>query len=215
LAESAISTATLARLDWSVVHAINAGVAARDWLEDPVTLLGGLAVTLYAVATIGLWFLARPYGELKWKLACASALAAAAVGMLGNQVISRIWDRPRPYETHPAADHLLSAPTPDPSFPSDHAAAAFAIAFAVLAFSRRGGLVFLALATLIGLSRIALGMHYPSDVIAGALIGWVAAMLVTSLGSTWILRLVARPSRVSDRVLRPLWDRLPTRRAMT
>jgi len=177
--------------------------------------MGGLAVTLYAIATIGLWFLARPYGDLKWKLACASALVAAAVAMLGNQVISRAWDRPRPYETHPASDHLLSAPSPDPSFPSDHAAAAFAIAFAVLAFSRRGGLVFLAAATLIGLSRIALGMHYPSDVVAGALVGWAAAMLVTGFGGTWIMRLVVPLSSVSDRLLRPLWDRLPTRRALT
>ena len=202
-------------MDWSVFHAINAGVATRDWLEDPVTQMGGLVVTLYAIATIGLWFLARPYGDLKWKLACASALVAAAVAMLGNQVISRAWDRPRPYETHPASDHLLSAPSPDPSFPSDHAAAAFAIAFAVLAFSRRGGLVFLAAATLIGLSRIALGMHYPSDVVAGALVGWAAAMLVTGFGGTWIVRLVVPLSSVSDRLLRPLWDRLPTRRALT
>jgi undecaprenyl-diphosphatase len=199
-------------LDWSVVHTINAGVATRDWLEDPVTQLGGLAVTLYAVVTIGLWFLARPYGDLKWKLACASALVAAAVAMLGNQAISRIWDRPRPYETHPARDHLLSAPSPDPSFPSDHAAAAFAIGFAVLAFSRRGGLMFLAAATLIGLSRVALGMHYPSDVLAGAVVGWVAAMLVTRLGRPWIWELVAPLSRLSDALLRRLWDRLPPRR---
>jgi len=202
-------------LDWSVFHAINAGVATRDWLEDPVTLFGGLAVTLYAIATIGLWFLARPYADLKWKLACASALVAAAVAMLADQVISRIWDRPRPYETHSASDYLLSDPSPDASFPSDHTAAAFAIAFAVLAFSRRGGLAFLAVATLIGLSRIALGMHYPSDVIAGALVGWAAAMLVTGLGRTWILRLVVRLSRISDRLLRPLWDRLSNRRALT
>ena len=211
----ATSAATLPRLDWSVFHAINAGAATRDWLEDPVTLFGGVAVTLYAVATIGLWFLARPYGELKWKLACASALFGAAVAMLANQVITRIWDRPRPYVTHPASDHLLAAPSPDPSFPSDHAAAAFAIAFGVLAFSRRGGLVFLPAATLIGLSRIALGMHYPSDVVAGACVGWAAAMLVTGLGRKWILRVVVRLSSVSDRLLRPLWDRLPWLRAPT
>jgi undecaprenyl-diphosphatase len=199
-------------LDWSVVHAINAGVATRDWLEDPITQLGGLAVALYAVVTIGLWFLARPYGDLKWKLACATALVAAAVAMLGNQAISRIWDRPRPYETHPARVHLLSAPSPDPSFPSDHAAAAFAIGFAVLAFSRRGGLMFLVAATLIGLSRVALGMHYPSDVLAGAVVGWVAALLVTRLGRPWISQLVGPLSRLSDALLRPLWDRLPARR---
>ena len=121
-------------MDWSIFHAVNSGVATRDWLEDPVTALSQAAVPLYAAAVIGLWFLARPYGDRKWKLASASGLVAAAVAMLTNQVISHLWDRPRPFTTHGAMTHLLSAPSPDPSFPSDHAAVAFAIAFAVLAF---------------------------------------------------------------------------------
>ena len=192
-------------MDWSIFHAINSRVALHDWLEDPVTMLAGGAVGVYAMATIGLWFLARPYGELKWKLASASALAAAGLAMLVNQVVAHAWDRQRPYAAHPGADHLLSAPSVDPSFPSDHAAAAFAIAFAILAFSRRGGFVFLAAATLIGLSRIALGMHYPSDVLAGAVVGWCAAMLVTRLGRSGMVRLVALGSRISDPMLRPVW----------
>lgn len=208
----ATSVATLPCLDWSVFHAVNSGVATHDWLEDPVTLLAGPAVTLYAVVTVGLWFVARPYGELKWKLACASALASAAVAMLANQFIAHvIWDRPRPYATHPASDHLLSAASADPSFPSDHATAAFAIAFAVLAFSRRGGLAFLAAATLIGVSRIGLGMHYPSDVLAGAAVGWLAAMLVTHPARGLVTRLVVFASKVSDPLLRPFWDRIPRR----
>ena len=195
-------------VDWSLFHAINAGVAMHDWLEDPVTLLAGGTVALYAIATVGLWFLARPYGEPKWKLACASALASASVAMLVDQVVAHAWDRSRPYTAHPGADHLLSTPSADPSFPSDHAAAAFAIAFAVLAFSRRGGLLFLAGATLIGLSRVALGMHYPSDVLAGTVVGWCAAMLVTRPGRSWIVRLVEVAGRVSDPLLRPLWNRI-------
>jgi undecaprenyl-diphosphatase len=198
-------------MDWSLFHAINSAAATRDWIEDPVTLLGGIAVVLYAVATVALWFLARPYGDPKWKLACASGLAAAAVAMLANQAVSHLWERPRPFVSHQALTHLLSAPSPDPSFPSDHAAAAFAIAFAVFAFSRRVGVVFLAAATLISLSRIALGLHYPSDVLAGALVGWAAALLIVSVGGPWAVRLVAGVSRVSDPVLERAWARLPQR----
>jgi undecaprenyl-diphosphatase len=165
-------------------------------------------VPLYAVATIALWFLARPYGDARWKLACASGLAAAAIAMVTNQAIAQLWERPRPFTAHPALTHLLSAPSPDPSFPSDHAAAAFAIAFAVLAFSGRAGIGFLAAATLIGLSRVALGLHYPSDVLAGMFVGWTAAVLVTRLGRSWIARLVSALSRVSDPLLEPVWDRL-------
>ncbi len=183
---------------------MNDGVASRDWLEDPTTALAGLVVPLYALATVGLWFLARPYGNPRWKLASASALVAAGVALLANQVISHIWERPRPFTAHAALTHVLSARTTDPSFPSDHAAAAFAIAFAVFAFSRRAGTLFLAAATLIALSRIALGMHYPSDVVAGMLVGLGAAVLVTHAGQMWISRLVALVSRVSD----PIWNRV-------
>jgi undecaprenyl-diphosphatase len=112
---------------------------------------------------------------------------------------------------HGELTHLLAARSPDPSFPSDHAAAAFAIAFAVLAFSRWGGVAFLAAATLVGLSRIALGLHYPSDVLAGLLVGWAAAVFVVHVGRPWLARLVALLSRVSDPLLAPLWARLGRR----
>jgi undecaprenyl-diphosphatase len=192
-------------IDWTLFHAVNAGVATREWLEDPVTVLADLAVPLYALATVGLWLLARPYGNPRWKLASASALIAAAVALAVNQVIAHLWDRPRPFTEHPGLTHVLAARTTDPSFPSDHAAAAFAIAFAVLVFSRRAGIAFLVGAALIGISRIALGMHYPSDVLAGALVGFGAAALVTSLGRPSVVRLVALVSRVTDPLLRPVW----------
>ena len=134
-------------MDWSIFHAINAGVATRDWLEDPVSELSGIAVTCYGVAIFGLWFPPDRTATRDGSSRRRRGLVAAAIAMLTNQVISHLWDRPRPFTAHAAATHLLSAPSPDPSFPSDHAAVAFAIAFAVLAFSRRGGVVFLAAAT--------------------------------------------------------------------
>ena len=215
LQECAVSprpfAATLARIDWTLFHTINTSVATRDWLEDPLTALGAGVVPLFAFATVGLWFLARPYGDARWKMACMSGLVSAAVALLANQVVSHLWERPRPYVAHPALTHLLSAPSPDPSFPSDHAAAAFAIAVAVFAFSRRVGALFLATAALIGASRVAMGMHYPSDVLAGMLVGCAAAALVTHAGRPWIARLVTLLSRLSDPPLRRVWDKLGRR----
>ncbi|HEY7177738.1 MAG TPA: phosphatase PAP2 family protein [Gaiella sp.] len=134
-----------------------------------------------------------------------SALVSAGLALGVNQVISHLWERARPFTEHPALTHVLSARTADPSFPSDHASAAFAIAFAVLAFSRRGGGLFLLAATVVGLSRIALGVHYPSDVLAGAFVGYLAATLVTTLGRPWVMRIVVVLSRFTDPLLRPLW----------
>jgi undecaprenyl-diphosphatase len=186
---------------------VNAEVATRDWLEDPVTTVATLAVPLYALATVALWFVSRPPGVSRWRLASVSALVAAGLALIVNQAIAHVWDRPRPFTTHVGATHLLSAPSPDASFPSDHAAAAFAIAFCVLAFSRWAGVGFLSAATLIGLSRIALGMHYPSDVVAGLLVGWAAALLVVRLGGSTIERVTSIAGRVSDPVVAPVWTR--------
>lgn len=163
--------------------------------------MAAVIVPLYAAATVSLWLLARPGGSPRWKLASASALGSAAVALLANQVVSHLWERPRPFTAHAAATHLLAPASVDPSFPSDHAAAAFAIAFAVLAFSLPVGRALLAGATLIALTRVALGLHYPSDVLAGALVGWASALLVTHAGRVPIGRLVRVVERLTDPIL--------------
>lgn len=195
-------------MDWSLAHYLNALVATHDVVEDPVTALAAAAVPAFAAVTLLLWLLDRPYARARWKIACVSALMSAGVALLANQVIAHLWDRARPFAAHPAAVDLLAGRSGDPSFPSDHAAAAFAIAFAVYAVSRRAGAAFLAVATAIAVSRVALGLHYPSDVIAGALVGWTAALVVTRLARPWLERLVALLSRISDPLLEPVWDRL-------
>jgi undecaprenyl-diphosphatase len=131
---------------------------------------------------------------------------SAGLALLANQIVGHLWDRARPFAAHPGAVHLLAARSADPSFPSDHAAAAFAIAFAVYGVSRPAGAAFLAAATVIAVSRVALGLHYPSDVLAGALIGWATAQLVIHVGRPWVLRIVALASRITD----PLLARLHT-----
>ena len=118
-------------MDWSVVHDLNELIRTHDLLEDPLTLFASLAVTVYAVATVALWFVSRPEGARRLRLACISALTAAGLGLLVNQAIGHLWDRPRPYLAHPHALVLFTAPSHDPSFPSDHATASFAIAVAV------------------------------------------------------------------------------------
>lgn len=86
----------------------------------------------------------------------------------------------RPYDA--GVTHLLIAPSADPSFPSDHATATFAIAAAFLAHGvRQLGLWFLAAAVLMIFSRVYLGTHYVGDVLGGAATGIAAAALVRAL----------------------------------
>jgi decaprenylphosphoryl-5-phosphoribose phosphatase len=114
------------------------------------------------------------YVRRSWRPAAATTVAvviAAALAALAKQLVHR----PRP----PLTDHAIHALGRLPSsssFPSSHAATAFAAAVVlatVLATLRN---LALATAAAVAFSRLWLGVHYPTDVIAGALIGTVAAL---------------------------------------
>ena len=179
----------------------------HDWLGRGLSTFETLAVPLLAVATFALWLLARPGGDRKWKLATASALGAAALGLVINQLIAKLlWDRARPFETHPTA-HVWGGRSHDPSFPSDHSSAAFAIAFAIFLYDRLVGSLFLCAAALIAAGRVFVGAHYPADVLAGALVGLAAALIVARLGRPVIERLVSYVERITDPVMTRLAGR--------
>ena len=104
-------------------------------------------------------------------------LASIVLTLLINHFISLIWLRERPFVTHPEITPLLT-PTTKKSFPSNHAAIAFAITFFDLIFLRKFWGVFLVMAVLVALSRIFVGVHYPTDIIAGAISGFLAVLIV-------------------------------------
>ena len=187
-------------MDWRIFHAIYSLSLRHHWLGSAFHAIEQASLPFMVVVTAGLWLLARPGGDRKWKLAAANGLATAAVAVVVNLVIHSIWDRPRPYEAH-TISHPWSSST-DPSFPSDHASASLAIAFAVVAFDTVAGALFLAAALLIAVGRLLVGAHYPGDIAASVLVAAAAAVLVVKLGRPvvgWIVRLV---ERVTDPVLR-------------
>jgi undecaprenyl-diphosphatase len=166
--------------DVGVFHAIN-GLAGRvDSIDDIVEWISRFGPFVMVAGLIALWLwpgtrLVRD--ERQWTVIAATLAACLAMGV--NQVIIRIWERPRPFLAHQA--HLLMAPKYDSSFPSDHATFAFAVAVSVALVFRRVGIVALVMAVLIGFSRIYVGEHYFSDVVVGSSIGTAAALAVSAL----------------------------------
>ena len=191
-------------MDYRVYHSINGFFAAHTWLAHIFSALEAVLPTLLGVAAFGLWLLGRPGGGHKWKLASASALASAALALLVNRIVAVFWDRPRPFATHPGA-HVWGGRSHDPSFPSDHASAAFGIAFAVFLFDRVVGSIFLAAAVLIGAGRVFVGAHYPADVLAGCAIGIGCAVVVVRLARPFLAVCVRLVERLTDPVVAPAW----------
>ncbi len=89
--------------------------------------------------------------------------------------------RPRPYITDPTLWHAASKS--NPSFPSGHTAVTFVVATILSLNYRRNyiGIMFFTWAILVAFSRLDLGMHYPSDVIAGAFIGFIISWTVYTI----------------------------------
>ena len=193
-------------MDTRVYHALNDFAWRHHWLGTLFQWIERASIPVLIVAIAGLWLFARPGGSRRWKQATAYGLASAAVALAANQVISHLWDRSRPFVEHRA--HVFGSHAADSSFPSDHASASFAIAAAVLAFSPVAGALFVVAAVLISLGRLLIGVHYPTDVLAGAAVGVASALLVRAALRAALDRLVRLVERATDPLLGQAWRRL-------
>lgn len=159
-------------MDQSIVHSFNSYLVAHDVVEDPLTTYVGAAEVAFLVMLV----LALLHPGLR--RAAAAAGLSAGLGLAIAQVVARLVDRPRPFVAHPAAVHLFSQHAADSGFPSDHTTAAFAIGVALVLRQRAWGIVVLVAAAVLAVGRVAIGVHYPSDVLAGAVLGTAAAALL-------------------------------------
>ena len=112
--------------------------------------------------------------KIFWRNALAILLPVAISAIVAN-ILKFSLDMPRPYEIYPFIEKLSSGGSP--SFPSGHTADAFAFAVAAGLVYPRWYIIFPVLiwAVFVGTSRMWLGVHFPSDVMAGALIGTACA----------------------------------------
>jgi undecaprenyl-diphosphatase len=188
-------------VDWSLLHSLNDFMAGHDGVEDVLLFYVEASEALF-VATLFLVFLfARGPGRQLWRRATVAAVLSAGLALAVGKLISELVDRARPFVADPNGVHLFSPHAADPGFPSDHATAAFAIAVAILLRRRGWGIVALVAATVLSIGRVALGVHYPSDVLAGAALGAAAALAL------WWPPLRSRVDAFADLLGRPV-DRL-------
>jgi len=171
-------------MDWSILHTLNNFLYHHDAVEDPLLFYVNISEALF-VATLVLVFLFANGERLRaWRRTAVAAGLSAGLALAVGKLISDLVDRSRPFVADPHGVHLFSGHAADPGFPSDHATGAFAVAMAIWLRNRRWGTVALIAAAVLSVGRVAIGVHYPSDVLAGAALGCAAALI-----------LFARPAR--------------------
>ena len=115
--------------------------------------------------------------KMQWQRLAELAAAVALATVTVDYVVKPLVDRHRPFTSIPAVDVITSRPH-DASFPSGHAGNAFAGAVVLARTLPAWQAAWWILAALIAYSRIYVGVHYPADVIGGALIGALSAAVV-------------------------------------
>ncbi len=153
---------------------LNGLPAGAPALGTLAVLASQYGIALYPVLLLGLWWRGPGAPERRRRVLLLAVLAALlALGV--NAALNVVLPRPRPFLVLPA--HVLVASPPhDPSFPSDHAALTSAIATTLLWGVGAGwGVLGLLGAVIIGASRVIVGIHYPSDIVGGLLVGVACA----------------------------------------
>ena len=99
-----------------------------------------------------------------------------------NVVLKELVARPRPFVVNELIEPLVGGASPYRSFPSGHSGGSFAAMFALYRWvPKKIGIPALILASLVALSRLYVGVHYPTDILAGFVIGFVCSALAYAI----------------------------------
>ncbi len=161
--------------DANFTHFINS-FSKQNFISDQIVMIitsAGIPLMILAVA--GQWWSRNNRSHTRYILLTAGFSFLLALTF--NQFIIFFVQRVRPYDV--GVTSLMGSPSIDSSFPSDHASAAFAIAFTFLFRSYpKQGFILAICASIIALSRVYVGTHYLSDVIGGMLTAFIATLSV-------------------------------------
>jgi undecaprenyl-diphosphatase len=152
---------------------INNWAGRWGWLDS---LMIFCAEYLWYLLVLGvLWLAVRNWKH--WRDMAIVSIGSAVVARFGvAELIRHFYYHARPYWVL-AQTHLLLAKETESSFPSGHTIFVFALAMGVYIYNKRIGKWYLWLGALVGFARIFVGIHWPYDIIAGAILGVLTAWI--------------------------------------
>ncbi len=161
--------------DITLLNAIHGLAGWSGTLDAAGIFLAQYFPYLLAIPFI-LFLLKRKTTKERMSVLLFSVLAMLLSRGILTEAIRLFFPRQRPFE---AFGFTPLIPESGSSFPSGHAAFFFALSFAIFAVDKKWGWWFIGLSLLNGLARVFVGVHYPSDIAGGLLIGLVSYLVIT------------------------------------
>lgn len=162
----------LSQMNVELFRFINDFGKEHSYLNSTFIFIAEYMVYILALLTVVFWFTRKQTHRIMVISAVASFMLAEILGKIAGLLHSNN----QPFAELPHV-HQLIEKTVDNSFPSDHTILFFAFCTTFGLFQKRWSFLWILLVLLVGLSRIRVGVHYPADVAAGALIGVVSAVI--------------------------------------
>jgi undecaprenyl-diphosphatase len=178
-------------LDMSLFYTLHNLAGHAAWLDWLIVVVGEYLV--YAVLLFVALCMFREWHQRRYKRlwGYVAAVLAAFVARYGvTEIIRHFYHHERPYIAF-NIPHLLTDTLY--SFPSGHTIFMFALATGIYRINKRLAWCLYGLGLLIGVARVAGGIHYPSDILGGAVLGIAVGYAVVALWK-WFSRIVALPT---------------------
>lgn len=186
----------MSSLDTILFGWLNSWAGVNPWWDTLIIFRAGYLLYII-VAALSLFAIFSYLPKFRYlfkrnaELFLLAAISAAFARYGLTFFIRFFYNRPRPFETLEGVRQLIPHAIGG-SFPSGHAAAAFAIATTVFFYYPKTSILFFLAAVMIGIGRISAGVHWPSDVLGGAIIG---------VGSAWLVRFLYQRAHKKIRLI--------------
>lgn len=159
--------------DIQLFYLLNSLAGQSPLSDSVIVFFASYLAYILIVIFLALVFFSRYSGRQKWELVLVAGISAVIARLGITELIRFFYHHPRPYLALPDVHTLFTDSSW--SFPSGHATFFFALSTAVYLYHKKWGIGFFIATILITISRVIAGIHYPSDIVGGALIGIAVA----------------------------------------